>query len=74
MESLYGAAHAEAVAAIHIDEADLHSIRKGTETGAVIGNHWFREEIEAMIERCVTRYSHGGDRKSARFHEEKDDH
>jgi putative transposase len=57
----------------HIDEADLHSIRKGTETGAVIGNRRFREEVEATIGRCVTRYSHGGDRKSARFHEEKDD-
>jgi len=58
----------------HIDEADLDSIRKGTETGEVIGHDRFREEIQAMIERRVMRYPHGGDRKSARFREGRDDH
>ena len=53
----------------HIDEADLRSIREGTGKGAVIGNGRFREAIAAMVKRRVTRYSHGGDRKSERFRE-----
>ncbi len=58
----------------HIDEAEMRSLRKGTNTGAVIGNDRFREGIEAIIERRVTRYPHGGDRKSELFREGKDDH
>jgi len=57
----------------HINEGDLDSIRKGTETGEVIGNDRFREQIQAVIERRVMRYPHGGDRKSAGFREGRDD-
>jgi len=56
-----------------IDEADLHSIRKGTEMGTVVGNDRFRGEIQAMIERRVVRYPHGGDRKSERFRGGRED-
>ena len=48
----------------HIDEVDLHSIRKGIEAGGVVGNDHFRKEIEVTIDRRVMRYPHGGDRKS----------
>jgi putative transposase len=58
----------------HIDESDLRTIREGTEKGVVIGNDRFREEIAEMVERRVTRYSHGGDRKSAQFRERKEGH
>ena len=60
--------------ASHIGEADLHSIRKGTETGAVVGNERFREEIRAIVERRVLRFPHGGDRKSQRFRKGRNDH
>jgi putative transposase len=58
----------------YIDEADVNSIRKATETGAVVGNDRFREEIQAMIERRVVRFPHGGDRKSDRFRGGRDDY
>jgi len=51
----------------HIDEADLHSIRKGTEAGGGIGNDRFRKEIQVTIERRVMLFPPGGDRKSERF-------
>lgn len=58
----------------HIGEAELSLIRKGTETGAVVGSERFRQEIRAMIERRVKRYPHGGDRKSPLFREGRDNH
>ena len=56
----------------HIDEDDMRSLRDGTTMGAVIGDDRFRKGIEAVIGRRITRYPHGGDRKSKRFREAKD--
>lgn len=58
----------------YIDELEWSSIRKGTQTGEVIGDDRFQESIRAMIERRVKCYRHGGDRKSERFREGKDVH
>ena len=58
----------------HIDAADLYSIRKGTQTGAVVGDDRFREEIRVMIDQRVVRFQHGGDRKSERFREGRGAH
>jgi len=51
----------------HLDDLVLSNIRKGTNNGTYIGNDRFRDEIEAMAERRLEVYEHGGDRKSKRF-------
>jgi len=51
----------------YFDQGILADLRTGTETGSVIGNKRFREQIQQALNRRVEKYSHGGDRKSERF-------
>jgi putative transposase len=62
-----------ALFANNIDNSELESIRNGTRAGDVVGNDKFQKRIQALIGRCVKRYPHGGDRKSARFHDNGDE-
>jgi putative transposase len=50
-----------------IDEALLSKIRSATETGAVMGNDRFREEVAEALKRRVDKSTLGGDRKSKDF-------
>ena len=52
-----------------IDKEKLLLIRKSTQSGAIIGGDVFKEKIEAVLQRRVTKQDHGGDRKSKRFQE-----
>ena len=54
-----------------IEGDDLQTIRQGTEREGTIGDQRFRAEIESMLQRRVTKYLHGGDRKSERFKDAK---
>ncbi len=48
----------------HLDAQDIQAIRDTTETGVVLGNDRFKEEVKAVLRRRVERQPHGGDRKS----------
>lgn len=54
---------------VHIDVTELQAIRGATETGAVLGNDRFKEQIELTLKRRIERLPHGGDRKSEVFQE-----
>lgn len=56
---------------VQIDPVEVHAIRRATETGTVLGNDRFREHIEMTLKRSVERLSHGGDRKSEFFREQR---
>lgn len=47
----------------------LDGIRSATNRGAVLGDADFREHVARLLGRRVGRVSHGGDRRSAAFHE-----
>jgi putative transposase len=49
------------------DQNVLTELRAGTQTGSVIGNERFREQIQEALKRRVDKYTHGGDRKSSSF-------
>lgn len=51
----------------HIEPDILDAIRKATNKDQVLGNNKFKEEIEKMLNRRITSYEHGGDRKSEAF-------
>ena len=48
----------------HLDSQDIQAIRDTTETGVVLGNDRFKDEVQAILRRRVERQPHGGDRKS----------
>lgn len=50
-----------------LEKEVLNRLRAGTETGSVIGNNRFCEQIEQMLQRRVEKYTHGGDRKSKQY-------
>jgi len=54
-----------------LDSGELGRIRSATETGTVIGNNRFREQIETALERSIRPYRHGGDRKSRTFRDQE---
>ena len=51
----------------HIETKEINDIRRGAEQGNVVGGERFQTEIEGMLKRRVTKYAHGGDRKSETF-------
>ena len=53
------------------DPADLHAIRRATETGTVLGNDRFKESIEMTLKRRIEWLPHGGDRKSEVFRDQR---
>lgn len=53
----------------HLDPRAIEEIREATETGIVLGNDRFREQVQSTLRRCVARQPHGGDRKSEAFRE-----
>ncbi|MGB5766265.1 MAG: transposase [Arenicellales bacterium] len=55
----------------YTEEDRLNIIRDATQTGAIIGNEKFKQEIARMLKRRVARFDHGGDRKGRVFHEKK---
>ncbi len=50
---------------------DVDAIRVNTQTDSVIGNERFKQEIAQTLQRCVEKYSHGGDRKTKAFKRQK---
>ncbi len=42
-------------------------IRRATQRGEVIGKERFRAQVASVLERRVTKFKHGGDRKSESF-------
>lgn len=55
---------------VQTDPAEIQAIRTATETGTVLGNDRFKENIEMTLRRRVERLPHGGDRKSEVFREQ----
>ncbi len=53
-----------------IDPAELQAIRNATETGTILGNDRFKENIEMTLKRRIERLPHGGDRKSEVFRDQ----
>ncbi len=53
------------------DPAELQAIRSATETGSILGNDRFKENIEMTLKRRIERLPHGGDRKSEVFREQR---
>lgn len=51
----------------HMGSQVLDEIRSATQTGSLLGDEWFRGQIEAALQRRVERQLHGGDRKSKTF-------
>jgi REP-associated tyrosine transposase len=51
----------------HLESSTLEVIREATNKGAVLGNDRFREQIEATLQRQLSRHPHGGDRRSETF-------
>jgi putative transposase len=54
-----------------IDPDALDRIRTATQSGGVIGNQGFREQIARALKRRVEKLPHGGDRKSAAFRSQR---
>ena len=54
-----------------INNTMLQHIRDATNSDAILGSERFKEEIASMLHRRVTRLTHGGDRRSEVFHEER---
>ena len=55
----------------HTEDSKLNVIREATQTGTIIGNEMFKQEIARMLKRRVAIFDHGGDRKSRDFNEKK---
>lgn len=51
------------------DTVDVNAIRHVTGQGAVLGDDRFLAQIEAVLGRRVSKFNHGGDRKSREFRE-----
>lgn len=51
----------------HLENDALDMIRVNTQKNTIIGNSCFQNEIKEMLKRRVSKYMHGGDRKSAEF-------
>jgi putative transposase len=56
---------------VQTDPAELQAIRSATESGTVLGNDRFKENIEMTLKRRIERLPHGGDRKSEVFREQR---
>ncbi len=56
---------------VQTDPTELQAIRNATETGTVLGNDRFKENIETTLKRRIERLPHGGDRKSDVFREQR---
>ena len=52
---------------VQTDPVDIQAIRTATETGALLGNDRFKNNIETTLKRRIERLSHGGGRKSEVF-------
>ena len=50
-----------------VDRQALDKIRSATQSGAIIGDRRFRDQIAHAMQRRVEKMSHGGDRKSESF-------
>ena len=59
--------HYQALFQAHIDPDMLETIRNATNKDQVLGNDKFKAEIEQILNRRITSYTHGGDRKSETF-------
>ena len=55
----------------HTEEDKLKIIRDATQTGTIIGNGMFKQEIARVLKRRVAIFDHGGDRKSRDFNEKR---
>jgi putative transposase len=55
-----------------MDQAALDTLRTGTQSGSVIGNERFRNQIESVTGQAAQRYPHGGDRRSRAFRKPSD--
>jgi hypothetical protein len=53
------------------EEDKLKLIRDATQTGTIIGNGVFKQEIARVLKRRVAIFDHGDDRKSRDFNEKK---
>lgn len=53
------------------EEDKLKIIRDATQTGTIIGNGIFKQEIARVLKRRVAIFDRGGDRKSRDFNEMK---
>jgi putative transposase len=51
----------------HVDSKSTETIRTATERGTVVGSDAFKEEVATVLARRVTKYGHGGDRRSEGF-------
>lgn len=51
----------------HLDSLDVQAIRDTTETGVVLGNDRFKDEVKSILRRRIERQPHGGDRKSGDY-------
>lgn len=51
----------------HFDTDALDMIRESTQQSTIIGGSHFQDEIEKMLNRRVSKFAHGGDRKSIEF-------
>jgi putative transposase len=60
-----------ALFSVQTDPAELQAIRSATETGTILGNDRFKENIETTLRRRIERLPHGGDRKSEVFREQR---
>jgi len=49
---------------------EFDAIRSATETGNILGNDRFKENIETALKRRIERLPHGGDRKSEVFRDQ----
>ena len=56
-----------ALFSVSMGDADLETIRKSTNTGWVLGNDKFKEEVSGLLDRRVEPCGRGGDRKSRLF-------
>jgi putative transposase len=54
-----------------MDGQALDRIRSATQSGEIIGNQRFRDEIARAMRRRVEKMAHGGDRKSKSFRKQK---
>ncbi len=63
-----GAVHAYVALFDHeVSGREITAIREGTEKGAAIGSEHFQEEMARRLQRRLTRWGYGGDRKSQAY-------
>ena len=53
------------------DQTVIDMIRGATEAGNVIGGKSFKNEIKTILKRRISKFNHGGDRKSKVFRQEQ---